>query len=172
MSKTLEFTATSSQLPPLGFYYGVLTTIRDMGKSESQYGEQHQVRLEIRLHGVQALDDPDDEDVAEEYIDEDVFAYANLSFGPRSKLRRWASQILGREIEDGEQIPAEMLCGTDVRFQIGKNTVGNPTVKDIWKHKKARSKAKASRRRAPEPEPDEEFEGEILEDEEEGEDDF
>jgi len=150
MSSTLEFTATSSQLPPLGFYYGILTNITDMGKSETQYGVQHQVRLEIRTTAIQALDDPDEEDEAVEYIDQDVYAYANLSFGPRSKLRRWASQILGREIEDGERISADMLCGTDVRFQVAKNTVGNPTVKDIWKHKK---KSKSARQRRPDPEP-------------------
>lgn len=166
MAQTMEFTATASNLPPLGFYYGVLTNIRDMGKSEGQYGEQHQVRLEIRTTGVQALDDPDDEELAEEYLDQDVFAYANVSFGPRSKLRRWASQILAREIEDGETISVDMLCAVDVRFQVAKNTVGNPTVKDIWKHKKARTKPKGSRRR-PEPEPEPEDEDEILDDEEE-----
>lgn len=136
---SLTFKATSSILPPLGLYVGKLTDIEDLGiQTGGQYGDQHQVRLLIQLTDIL---DSEDEETAEGYVEQGtvIFAYANLSFGPRSKLRKWCQAIAGREIEDGDEFSAREIIGKAVRFTIAENTVGNPTVADIAGYRKAKS---------------------------------
>lgn len=161
MSAITSLTATSSALPPLGFYVGKLTAIEDAGKSTGKYGEQHQVRLIIRLREVFSLDDPDSEEAADEYIGTDLWAFANLMFTPRSKLRGWCSEIAGREIEDGEDFDVNEIIGRDVRVHIGKNTEGNPSVQGLTRY----IKPKAKKRPKPEPESEDDFEDEDETDE-------
>lgn len=153
----MTFTATSSALPPLGLYVGSLKDIEDLGVQEGQYGKQHQVRFVIELTEVL---DSEDEDLAGEYVKKDVWAYANLSFGPRAKLRKWCQAIAGRQIDDGEEFDAAEIIGKPVRFTIAENTMGNPTVSDLASYRKAKSNGRKPRRREPEPEHDDEEDGE------------
>ena len=156
---SMTFTATSSNLPPMGLYIGKLTDIEDLGVQEGQYGKQHQLRFIIEMTDIV---DSDDEEFAGEYVGRDVWAYCNLTFGPRAKLRKWFQSIAGREIEDGEEVDAEEIIGKAVRFTIAENTMGNPTVSDVAGYRKA-SKGKAKRKKA-KPAPEEyEFDDEDVE---------
>jgi hypothetical protein len=40
-----------------------------------------------------------------------VYANTSTNFGPQAKARQWVENILGRELEGGEQIAAEDLVG-------------------------------------------------------------
>lgn len=154
----LTFEATSTQLPPYGLYVGKLDDIEDMGIQEGQYGEQHQVRLVMTIS--EALD-TEDEEAFDEWMErgDKVYGFANLTFGPRSKLRKWCQQVAGREIEDGEKFNVSEIIGKAVRVTIAENTVGNPTVSDVAGYRKATKK-----KRKPDPEPEIEDEDEEIDD--------
>ncbi len=63
------------------------------------------------------------------------------NFTPKTKLRRWASAILNREIKDGDNFNATMLIDQPCRLIVKNETGENGTwarVKDVLPRKKGK----------------------------------
>ena len=76
-----------------GLYVGEL---QDIESRESANGEYRRWNWEI-------LEGP--------YAGQKVYANTSTNFGPQAKARQWVEDILGRELEAGEQIGIEDLVG-------------------------------------------------------------
>jgi hypothetical protein len=87
------FIAEDYEPLPAGLYVGKLL---DIEPRESANGEYRRWSWEI-------LDGP--------YAGQKVFANSSTNFGPQAKARRWIENVLGRELEGGEQISVEDLVG-------------------------------------------------------------
>ncbi len=79
-------------LPP-GLYGGELL---DIESRESENGEYRRWSWEI-------LEGP--------HSGRKVYANTSSNFGPQAKARQWVENVLGRELEAGEQIGTEELVG-------------------------------------------------------------
>jgi hypothetical protein len=88
----LFITTDYEPLPP-GLYVGKLS---DIEPRESATGEYRRWRWDI-------LEGP--------YAGRRVYANTSTNFGPQAKARQWVENILGRELEAGEQIGVEDLLG-------------------------------------------------------------
>jgi hypothetical protein len=79
-------------LPP-GLY---VVKLLDIESRESVNGE-------YRRWGWEILEEP--------YAGRKVYANTSTNFGPQDKPRQWVENILGRELEAGEQVGTEDLVG-------------------------------------------------------------
>jgi hypothetical protein len=89
---TLWVAETYEALPP-GLYPGQLVDIESRESANGQY----------RRWGWEIVEGP--------YAGRKVYANTSTNFGPQAKARRWVENILGRELEAGEQIGIEDLVG-------------------------------------------------------------
>jgi hypothetical protein len=89
---TLWVAETYEPLPP-GLYPGQLVDIESRESANGQY----------RRWGWEIVEGP--------YAGRKVYANTSTNFGPQAKARRWVENILGRELEAGEQIGIEDLVG-------------------------------------------------------------
>ena len=87
------FTAEDYEPLPPGLYVGKLL---DIEPRESANGEYRRWSWEI-LEG--------------SYAGQKVYANTSTNFGPQAKARQWVENILGRELEAGEQVGIEDLVG-------------------------------------------------------------
>lgn len=115
-------------MPPFGLYVMECTDVGDPEPPQnSEFGDTDQVKFTFKVLKVV---DSDDES-AEDFIGEETFAWANFTFGPKAKLRQWASALLARPIGDGEPIAARDLKGKRVRVTIGPNQNGKPKITNM-----------------------------------------
>jgi hypothetical protein len=89
---TLWVAETYEPLPP-GLYVGELLDIESRESANGQY----------RRWCWEILEGP--------YAGRKVYANTSTNFGPQAKPRQWVENILGRELEAGEQIGIEDLVG-------------------------------------------------------------
>ena len=89
---TLWVAETCEPLPP-GLYIGQLLDIESRESANGQY----------RRWGWEILEGP--------YAGRKVYANTSTNFGPQAKARQWVENVLGRELEAGEQIGIEDLVG-------------------------------------------------------------
>jgi len=87
------FTAEDYEPLPPGLYIGKLL---DVEPRESANGEYRRWSWEV-------LDGPE--------AGRKVYANTSSNFGPQAKARHWVENVLGRELEAGEQIGIEDLVG-------------------------------------------------------------
>jgi hypothetical protein len=87
------FTAEDYEPLPPGLYVGKLL---DVEPRESANGEYRRWSWEV-------LDGPE--------AGRKVYANTATNFGPQAKARHWVENVLGRELEAGEQIGIEDLVG-------------------------------------------------------------
>jgi hypothetical protein len=87
------FTAEEYNPLPPGLYVGRLL---DIESRESANGEYRRWSWEI-------LEGPE--------VGRQVYANTSTNFGPQAKARQWVENVLGRELEAGEQIGTEDLVG-------------------------------------------------------------
>jgi len=87
------FIAEDYEPLPAGLYVGKLL---DIESRESANGEYRRWSWEV-------LDGP--------YAGQKVFANSSTNFGPQATPRQWVENILGRELEAGEQVGTEDLVG-------------------------------------------------------------
>jgi hypothetical protein len=87
------FTAEDFEPLPPGLYIGKLL---DVEPRESANGEYRRWSWEV-------LDGPE--------AGRTVYANTSTNFGPQAKARQWVENVLGRELEAGEQIGIEDLVG-------------------------------------------------------------
>ena len=83
-----------NELPPVGEF---VLRLAELTTVEGKYGEQLRYKFEIAQTG--------------EYAGRVLYAYATPSGNPSSKCVRWASALLGRPLEAGEQLNLESLQG-------------------------------------------------------------
>jgi hypothetical protein len=79
-------------LPP-GLYVGKLLDIESRESTNGEY----------RRWGWKIVDEPE--------AGRTVFANTSTNFGPQAKARQWVENVLGRELEAGEQISIDDLVG-------------------------------------------------------------
>ena len=87
------FTAEDYEPLPPGLYVGKLL---DVEPRESANGEYRRWSWEV-------LDGPE--------AGRTVYANTSTNFGPQAKARQWVENVLGRELEAGEQISIDDLVG-------------------------------------------------------------
>jgi hypothetical protein len=87
------FTAEDYEPLPTGLYIGKLLGVEPR---ESANGEYRRWSWEV-------LDGPE--------AGRTVYANTSTNFGPQAKARQWVENVLGRELEAGEQIGIEDLVG-------------------------------------------------------------
>ncbi len=101
------FTAEDYEALPPGLYVGQLLDIESRESANGQY----------RRWGWEILEGP--------YAGRKVYANTSTNFGPQAKARQWVENILGRELEAGEQIGVEDLMGGKHHLMI--ENVKRPT---------------------------------------------
>jgi len=87
------FTAEEYKPLPPGLYVGRLL---DIEARESANGEYRRWSWEV-VEGPEA--------------GRQVYANTSTNFGPQAKARQWIENVLGRELEAGEQVGTEALVG-------------------------------------------------------------
>jgi hypothetical protein len=87
------FTAENYEALPPGLYAGKLLDIESRESTNGEY----------RRWGWEILEGP--------YAGRKVYANTSTNFGPQAKARQWVENILGRELEAGEQVGTEDLVG-------------------------------------------------------------
>jgi len=87
------FTAEDYEPLPPGLYVGKLL---DVEPRESANGEYRRWSWEV-------LDGPE--------AGRTVYANTSTNFGPQAKARQWVENVLGRELEAGEQVSIDDLVG-------------------------------------------------------------
>jgi hypothetical protein len=87
------FTAENYEALPPGLYAGQLLDIESRESTNGEY----------RRWGWEILEGP--------YAGRKVYANTSTNFGPQAKARQWVENILGRELEAGEQVGTEDLVG-------------------------------------------------------------
>ena len=87
------FTAEDYDPLPPGLYVGKLLDIESRESTNGEY----------KRWGWEILEGP--------YAGRKVYANTSTNFGPQAKARQWVENILGRELEAGEQIGIEDLVG-------------------------------------------------------------
>jgi hypothetical protein len=87
------FTAQDYEPLPPGLYIGELLDIEPRESANGEY----------RRWGWDLVEGP--------YAGRRVYANTSTNFGPQAKARNWVENILGRELEAGEQINIEDLVG-------------------------------------------------------------
>jgi hypothetical protein len=87
------FIAEDYEALPQGLYVGELFDIEPRESANGEY----------RRWGWEVLEGP--------YAGRKVYANTSTNFGPQAKARQWVENILGRELEAGEQISTEDLVG-------------------------------------------------------------
>jgi hypothetical protein len=97
---TAMFVAEDYEALPPGLYVGKLLHIESR---ESANGEYRRWSWEI-------LDGP--------HAGQKVYANSSTNFGPQAKARNWVENILGRELEAGEQIGLEDLIGGNHHLMV------------------------------------------------------
>jgi hypothetical protein len=94
------FTAEDHEPLPPGLYVGRLL---DVEPRESANGEYRRWSWEI-------LDGPE--------AGRTVYANMSTNFGPQAKARQWVENVLGRELEAGEQIGIYELVGDQHHLMV------------------------------------------------------
>jgi hypothetical protein len=87
------FTAENYEALPPGLYAGKLLDIESRESTNGEY----------RRWGWEILEGP--------YAGRKVYANTSTNFGPQAKACQWVENILGRELEAGEQVGTEDLVG-------------------------------------------------------------
>ena len=87
------FTAEDYEALPPGLYVGKLLDIESRESANGEY----------RRWGWEILEGP--------YAGRKVYANTSTNFGPQAKARQWVENVLGRELEAGEQVGLEDLVG-------------------------------------------------------------
>jgi hypothetical protein len=146
-----EATATASDIAPEGLYVMKTTEIGDPQESEGMYGKQVQVRLILEIQKVIHSNDED----AEDYVGEDVYAWANFAWSPNAKLRAWSEAILDTELEEDETVSSDELLDRLVLVTIGKSKTGKLKVTDMQPYKAPARKPKKAKAEPVETEDDE-----------------
>lgn len=156
---TFAFTATDNMTPE-GLY---LMSVKEIGEPELQdgpYGTSERIRWIFSIEEV--LDDQSEDQNAEDYVGEEFWSWTSTAFGPNSNARKWVQALLGRQIENGEQISISEVVGKQAKITVGRNDNGNQKLVNIAP---ARVKKAKKAKRAPAPVEDE------FDDVEPGEDD-
>ena len=92
----------------------------------------------------------------EEYEGRSISGISSTSFNPMSKMWAWVQALLGRPIEDGEEIDLDELIGREVMIDVDHKVTERGTFEKIAGLRPVRRKKKKK-----EPEPVEEDEEEL-----------
>lgn len=101
-----------------------LMKLKDMQPAEqdesSPYYDPTKPRVRWVFEIVQVLDgEPDDDgNDPEDFVGTEFHGYTSLNMHKRATMRAWAQGLLGREVEDGEQIDSTDLIGKTGRCNV------------------------------------------------------
>jgi hypothetical protein len=115
------FTATGYDVVPPGMYVVEFEQIKDKTTTFTEDDGTEKTR-EYMSWSLPIAEGP--------YKDRLLFANVSNSFGPKSKLRKWAEQMIGHEIEEGEYFDVDDLVGKRYQAMVenvrnGKETYAN-----------------------------------------------
>jgi hypothetical protein len=89
----------------------------------------------------------------EGYEDVTLTTISSTSFGPKSKARRWAGNILRRKLADGEKVREDELKGRPVILNVDNEETERGTFAKVIDLSPVRSKKKAKQAASGETEP-------------------
>lgn len=105
---------TEFKLVGEGLYLASLKDVGEPRESESAlYGKSTQVRLIWSIE--QVLDGEEDN---EDSIGEEVWEYCTWSLGKKAKLRTRLEALLGRTLEEGEELNVSDVLGKRVKLNV------------------------------------------------------
>lgn len=93
----------------------------------------------------------------EDYEGRTISGISSTAFNPMSKMYAWVQALMGRPIEDGEEIDLDDLIGREVMIDVDHKLTERGTFERIAGLRPVRKKAKKNK---PEPEPSEAVEEE------------
>lgn len=135
------------KLVPEATYAMKLVDMQEAEQNEnSPFYDPNRPRVKWVFQIVSVLDgDPDPTyGDPEDFIGEEFFGYTSLNMGKRATMRAWAQGLLGREIEDGEQITSEDLIGKIGRCHVEhyekQNGATGHKISAIKPYRKAKAK--------------------------------
>lgn len=99
--------------------YGV--TLKEMQKEhveDGPYGPQDRVKWIFTVNEV--IDANDDE--AEQKVGEELWAFTSLSMGKKAKMRAFAEALLGRALDEDEEIGTADLIGRRAKANVIPHT--------------------------------------------------
>lgn len=107
--------AAEFPLVPEGFYVFRLKAMENagLGKSFDDKPPKERVKWIFTIEEVISADDE-----AEDFVGEEFWAWTTLSMNTRATMYGWAVALLGREIEEGEEIDSAHLIGKRARANI------------------------------------------------------
>ena len=93
----------------------------------------------------------------EDYEGRSISGISSTSFNPMSKMWAWVQALLGRPIEDGEEIDLDELIGREVMIDVDHKQTERGTFERIASLRPVRKRSSKKKKKAePEPEPVEE----------------
>lgn len=119
MSSSIDFALpkasnnTGSSIP-IGTF---IVRLKEMVKEEQvagPYGDADRVKW---IFGVEQVVDSDD-DTAEDRIGDDLWAFTSLSMGRKAKMRAHAEALLGRPLDEDEQVGVTDLVGKRAKASV------------------------------------------------------
>lgn len=96
----------------------------------------------------------------EDYPGRTISGISSTAFNPMSKMYAWVGALMGRPIEDGEEIDLDSLVGREVMIDVDHKQTERGTFERIAGLRPVRKK-KAKKAPEPEPETEEEDDDEI-----------
>lgn len=102
------------KLVPEATYAMKLIDMQEAEQNEnSPYYDPDRPRVKWVFQIVSVLDGEEDPTYGDpqDFVGEEFYGFTSLNMGRRATMRAWAQGLLGREIEDGEQITSADLIG-------------------------------------------------------------
>jgi hypothetical protein len=140
-TKSMILKVSSSSSPPFASYAATITGVDYSESTNSRYSDGPQIRIIgkcTRIAAPSLVDDPNGGD-PEDWVGEELYAYANPKLGKNAKLRRWIEGIEGRELTEGAEYDLQQLVGRHVVMTFGPGSEGGRGCQTIVRDRDAGS---------------------------------
>jgi len=118
---------TTFEQAPVGLYVFKLKELERGIQGDPQYGDKERVKWIFEVVRVIDVNEnaPSREipnpKMSEDWVGEEFWGFTSLSMGKKSTMRLWATALLGRDIDEGEQLNAGELIGKRAKATIGRS---------------------------------------------------
>lgn len=145
---------------PIGLYVFKLKHLERGIQGDPRFGEGERVKWVFDIERVidanenePTRDNPDPRSI-EDWVGEEFWGFTSLSMGKKATMRGWAEALLGRTLEEKEQLNAGELIGKRAKATVGRSDTGRQKIMSLVPLK---TKGKP----APQPEPEDD-EGDLF----------
>lgn len=132
-----------------------LVQFKDVVLEDSKFSDDGQFHWYFTIKRV--MHSPVDD--AENFVGEELWGFSSTGLGPKHKARKWVEALIGRTLEDKEEVTIELLSATRAIATVEEETLPDRTTRTKLTALKPYKKA-SSKQAAPAPEPDDDDEDE------------